>query len=242
MCLDYVRNSWKIYSKNYFNFIAGAAMSTIVTAIGFMIASFAMTGSFFDIFSDEMLPMTMQTTNIAIGVFIMAVTIVANIIIMAGIYGMAAESIRKKTSIDTMIRTIKSKGILVLATSVIVMFVAIASAIPMISIIVFFTESTSILEVVLLSVSLLFFLLVMSFFSLVYPSAIENKKVMDVLRSSAMTVKNSYIGAISLILFFGIISAILGAIPFVGVILTTFIISPCSYIAITMFYQKNKKK
>lgn len=242
MCFEYVKKSWKIYSNNPFPFVIGAALSTVVTIVGFMLASFVLTGSFLDIFMNDTSLLAMQFNNLATGFFVLAVTIVANIIIMSGLYGMAEESIRKKTSIETMIKTIKGKSITILAASIMVMMIAIASVIPMITVIIFANSTGSILEAALMIISVLFFLAILSLFSLVYPAVIENKKAIDALLSSVRTVKHSYLQTISLLLIFVILSLLLGWIPYAGSVLTTFIISPCSYIAFTMFYQKKKKK
>jgi len=241
MCLEYARKSWEVYIKNPMPFLWAIVLTGLIQASGSALTSLFIFGSPFAIFSESISSETIaEMPGLGFGVAFMILTVVIVLIMNTGIYGMAAESLKKKTSLATMARTINSKWAYAILANVIILMIAIIAAFPAIMVMLSPLEGTYL--VLAMALSGLFLLGIVILFALVYPALIESKSAVQAVKLSVYVVRRNYIQAVLLIAFFLLLSSIISIIPLIGQVIAVLVIMPCSSIALTYFYQKNKKK
>lgn len=160
------------------------------------------------------------------------------IFLNTGIYGMAAESLRGKTRVRTMLRVSKTMGLRGILTSVLVGIPFMLSLILMIGLGILLSITGLVIGGILL-------VMIMTFFSLIFPGiVVDDLGAIETINKSIVIVKNNYLKTLSLLLFYGIISVGLLLIPILGSILSlliiSFIILPMMSISLVFFYKRNK--
>jgi len=157
------------------------------------------------------------------------------VFLKTGLYGMAAESLRGKTKVDTMFKVARKRGIKGIITSILVgiiafflmmvLIVGLGIALPLVGSII----------------GLILFLLIMILFSLTFPGIIvDDLGVIETIETSFNIVKKNYFETFGLLLFYGIISVVIVWIPILGLLVIGFVIVPMVKISLVYFYKKNK--
>ncbi len=241
MCLEYARKSWEVYIKNPMPFLWAVVLTSLIQAAGSALTSMFIFGSPFAIFSESIGNETIaEMPGLGFGVAFMILTVATVLIMNIGIYGMAAESLKKKTSLATMAKTMNSKWAYSILANVIILLIAIIAAFP--AIMVMLSPLEGMYLVIAMAISGLFLLGIIVLFTLVYPALIESRSAVQAVKLSVSVVRRAYLQAVALIAFFLLISSIISIIPLIGQVIAVLVIMPCSSIALTYFYQKNKKR
>jgi len=248
MVWEYIRYGWKLYRENIMSFILAEALVSIIVGTIALIGIRTLYGSIgistimmlFDLEGfllriGTILPY-LADLGIALIFFLMAGLIW--IFLNVGIYGMAAESLRGKTKLRTMFRVSKTMGSRGILTSILVGILFVLLLILVITL-------GKIFSIIGLVVGTILFVMIMTFFSLIFPGiVVDDLGVIKTINKSIIIVKNNYLKALGLLLFYGIISVGLLLIPIFGSILSSliisFVISPMMSISLVVFYKRNK--
>jgi hypothetical protein len=154
---------------------------------------------------------------------------------LTGLFGMAAEALRGTTSVRTMLEVSREFGLNGVVTSVIICLVAL------ILMIVLMVGLGIIFSIPGLIVGTIVFLLIMVFFSLVFPGiVVDNLNPIEAIGKSFYVVEKNYSEVFALLFFYGGLSLILSLIPFIGQVICYFVILPLSCISLVLFYKRNK--
>lgn len=248
MVWEYIRYGWKLYRENIMSFIIAETLISIIVGIIALIGIRTLYGSIG--ISTIMMLSDLEGFLLRIGAILpyladLGITLIFFIIagliwifLNVGIYGMAAESLRGKTKVRTMLRVSKTMGSRGILTSMLVGVPFLLSLVIAFGFGILFSVSGLVIGAILL-------VMIMTFFSLIFPGiVVDNLGMIETINKSIVIVKNNYLRALGLFLFYGIISVGLLLIPTFGSILSllviSFVISPMMSISLVFFYKRNK--
>lgn len=244
MCFDCVKKSWNTYAKNAAPMAAGSFIILLFMAAAISLSFFLMFKNPQAMISEEYLDVEISET-IPIGVLLLLLSGLFAIALQAGIYGMAIESLSKKTSLETMAKVFRKTwkqavgSFIIIGASymaVLIMLVAFPAAA--------FPSSSIQYAAIIAGIAGIFLLSVL--FSLVYPLLASGKGALASISISVSMSKKAFVGIAAVMLFFSLISLtsreILSLIPaagaLIGMAFSTLVIMPWQSVAFSMIYKK----
>ena len=248
MVWEYIRYGCRLYRENIMSFILAEALISIIVGVITMIGIRTLYGTI-GISTIMMLPnlegfllrigaILPYLTDLVISLIFFIMAGLIWIFLNIGIYGMAAECLRGKTKVRTMFRVSKSMGL-----KGILIFVLVG--IPLILLLILVFGLGLLFSITGFVIGMILFVMMMTFFSLIFPGiVVDDLGVLKTINKSIVIVKNNYLKALGLLLFYGIISIILLLIPtygsILGLLIISFIISPMMSISLVVFYRRNQ--
>jgi hypothetical protein len=253
MFLEMLRKSWDSFIKNLTPLAAGSLIIMIFLAASLSLSISLMLKDPMALLSESYISAYAFNSPemVAAGIFVLLLTVLFSLVLQAGYYGMASESLSRKTGLKTMAKTMRTRWKTVIgAFSVIVIIYLAALFIGFTITGVFLVQASSnaaLLSVILVVVAA-FCLSV--FFSFVFPAIISGKNAIDSLKASFHTARSNYAGAVALVLFFAVLSfvlrSVLEIIPVAGQVLGTalvfLLIMPWETVAFSWFFKTLYKK
>jgi hypothetical protein len=240
MLLDNIKKSWPIYRKNFFAMTSASAIVFLVFAVT-MIAGMMMIFNLspYSLMTSAFNPETAELNDSSLlvpGIIVIAIGVIIMILFQGGLYGMAFESITKATHVKTFFATTKKKWLPILGVFALEGMAFGLLMIPSFIIIsvVPYTDIVSLCFVILIT-------LVSVLFSFIVPAIVDNKGIIESIKTSFSITTKKYTDVLVIVLFFGAISWILGMIPVLGTAISFLIIMPWNYTALCYFYKKNRK-
>jgi len=246
MVWEYIRYGWKVYRENIMSFILAEALILVIVGVIALIGIRTLYGSI-GISTLMLLPglellkigtILPYLADLGIALISFIISGLIWIFLNVGIYGMAAESLRGKTKVKTMFRVSKTMGLRGILTSILVGVLFMLLLILVVGLGILFSMTGLVIGMIL-------FVLIMTFFSLTFPGiVVDDLGVIETINKSIVIVKNNYLKALALLLFYVIISVglllirTLGSI--LGLLIINFIILPMMSISLVFFYKRNK--
>lgn len=244
MCFECLKKSWNAYLKNAAPMAAGSFIILL-----FMVAAVSL--SFFLMFNNPQAMLSEEYLDIEIseymplGALLLVLSGLFAIALQAGLYGMAIESISRKTSLETMAKVFRktwkqtTSAFIIIGASylaVLVMLVAFPAAA--------FASSSMQYAAIIAGIVAIFILSVL--FSLVYPLLASGKGALSSIKSSVSMAKKNFLGIAAVMIFFSLFSLasreILSLIPaagaLIGMAFSTLVIMPWQSVAFSMIYKK----
>ena len=252
MCRECLAKSWAAYSRSYVAMAIGSIAIMLFVAAMFGASLFLVFKNPAVILTDEYLSLELSPLLPA-GVGIVAFAILFGIVLQAGFYGMAMESLGKKTDLPTMIRTMKkvwkeSIGAFLLVGLIYIIIISFFVMVPIGIGAGSFGSQTALYSVLIAGILIVF--LISVFLTLVYPSLISGKGAVASIRDSVKVASSSYFKLLLLVAFFFVLSfasrELLGLIPAIGnilgVLISSAVIMPWQAVAFSAFYKKYASK
>lgn len=250
MVVEYIKKAWDTYKKNATSFIVAKIVAAVIVSVIALIGLGVMFSSaglleMFELYTEgniEQIGEIMQNplgplsaiVGLGGGLIFLLVAGVAAVFLKIGIFGMAAESLRGKTKVETMFKIAKQKGITALVASVLVGVVilillmimgGLSAALPLVGAIIG--------AIILIGIGILF--------SLVFPALVTDKiGALTSIQRSIKIARKNYFELLGLFIIYGIIILLISWIPIVGTLVTTLVIGPMLTISLVFFYRKKK--
>jgi len=245
MVMEYVRKSWEAYKDNWMSFIVAELMALIITGIialigvGIIISSIGIS-TLMELYTSEefvsrlvaLLPL-FGGLGLALIFFIVAGLVW--VYLKTGLYGMAEQSLRGKTRVETIFKVSSKLGFTGIITSIIVGIITFILAVILIGGFAIVVQATGAI------IGMIIFLLILLFFSLTFPGIVVDKLgAIKTIDRSFKIVKKHYFKIFGLLLFYGVIGIAIALIPIIGSLIVAFVISPMMWISLVAFYKRNK--
>ncbi len=266
MATEYVSRAWEIYKKNFPSFIGSELIAMIIPGILILLGVAIFLGSilpgldwnlltnttdenvlaqyFIDLFNIPEFQKDFVIGLIGFGSFFL-VSILISLYLIIGQYGMAYESLRKKTRIATMFKVSRKIGLRWIATSFLLFIFGVIVLIPVL-----------IISVFTLGLGFIAVLLFIPIITLIAPAmVVDNTSPIESIKKAFRMAKRNYLNLFALWLVYLVISlaisfmgGLLDFIPIVGglinlfsIMLATFVITPMIKISFVDFYSRNRK-
>ncbi len=245
MVMEYVRKSWEAYKKNWMSFVVAELVSLIITGIialigiSIIISSIGIS-TLMELYASEefvyrLVSLLPLFGGLGLALIFFIISGLVWLYLKTGLYGMAAQSLRGRTKVDTMFKVSKKLGLTGIFTSIIVGIIAILLLVVLVGGISLTFPGTGAI------IGMILFLLIMVFFSLTFPGIVVDRLgVVKTIDRSFNIVKKHYFKIFGLLLFYGVISIVIALIPIIGYLITVFVVSPMMWISLVAFYKRNK--
>lgn len=243
MVLEYIKRSWETYRKNTISFIIAELISLLITGtialvgIG-IIFNFIGISSLKDLYNLEFFIRKIASllsllAEIAIALVLLFIACLARIFLSAGLYGMAAESLRGKINVNMLFQYSKKYGFKGIVSSIMIGIITLIFIILAFILNIFFSWVGIIVGVIII------FLMIVTF-SLVFPGIIlDGLSSINAIKESFNISKKNYLDILGLSLFYAVISLVI-LIPFLGILIYCLVISPMMKISLVFFYIRKK--
>ncbi|MDI6826007.1 MAG: hypothetical protein QMD36_02295 [Candidatus Aenigmarchaeota archaeon] len=244
MVVECVRRSWETYRKNTISFIIAELISLVITGMIALVGVWIVfnsigISSLMDLYNLELLVRKIVSilpllTELAISLVFFFIAGVVRAFMNAGLYGMAAESLRGRIKVDMMFQSTKNFGFKGIISSMIVGIIAfVLFMILVIGLNVFFPLTGGMIGFVI------FFLIILTF-SLVYPGiVVDGLSSTKAIQESFSVSKKNYFEILGLLLFYALMSLV-ALIPLIGIFIFCFVIAPMMRISLVFFYKRKK--
>jgi len=244
MVLEYLLRAWKMYKNNAMSLVIAELLSLIISGI---IALIGISIIFNSIgianLTNLSNPELVVTKIIAIlpvlaelgfaSIFFIIAGLVW-VFLKMGIYGMASESLRGITKVETMLRVARKSGFKGIVSFIIIGIITFF--LFFILIIVF----NILLPIIGGIIGMVLFFLIIITFSLIFPGIIEDDfDPTRAIKESFSIAKKNYLELLGLSLLYVVISLVV-FIPFIGIVIYCFVISPMIKISLVFFYKRKK--
>lgn len=243
MVLEYLLKSWEFYRKNIISFVIAELISLVITGmialvgIGIIFSSIGIS-SLKDLYDLEFLIRKILSilpllTELTVALVFLFIAWIVRVFINVGLYGMAAESLRGKTGIETMFQFAKKYGFKGVISSIIIAIISLLIIILAVILNLFFSLAGGIIGLIIL------FLIIITF-SFVFPGIIlDDLSSTNTIKESFNVSKKNYLNMLSLLLIYAVLSLVI-LIPFLGIVIYCFVISPMMKISLVLFYNRKK--
>lgn len=250
---EYISRSWEIYKKNAVNFIVAEALTSLIVVIilflgvGFTFRSMGI--SLMNLLGPEIfsaglaewtktLP-TPSLGDLGVGIIFFITAILVSVALKTGIYGMAFESTKRRTKVETMFKVARKRGLTGAFAMILVAVIAAIMGGVLIG------GLGVLLPIAGMVVGVMLILLAMVLFSLVFPAIVVGRQgAVKAIKSSVRITKKNYLEIFSLLLLYVIASLAVTSIniglPMLGTLIQIFLIVPMMTISLTLFYLKRK--
>ena len=243
MVMEYVWRAWESYKKNWISFAVAellrflAVIIIILMGVGFILSSLGIS-SLLDLTSPELMSRTVSMlpllTGVSTALIFFIIAGLAYVILETGMYGMATESLRGKTRVETMFKVAKKKWLTGILTCVVV---GIAAFLLLSVLVLSFGITFPIVGSI---IGLIIFFLIMIFFVLIFPGiVIDNLGIIRTIEKSFNIVKKNYFKIFGLLLVY-IIVFLVAFIPILGGLIILFVVLPMIRISLVFFYKRKK--
>ncbi len=253
MIFEYITRAWEMYRKNTMSFIIAELLSFIITGIIALIGIWIIFGSIgianlVNLYDPELLisKITSMLRFLAELSFALIFFVIAGIVwvfFKTGIYGMAAESLRGNTKVETMFNVAKNIGLKGISTSMIIGVITFVLFMTLIiGLNIAFRTVGAIIGIIL------FFFITITF-SLALPGiVVDDLGSTQAIRESFNISKKSYFDILGLMSLYTVTSLIVLIIPsminiffsIISIFIYCFIISPMMKISLVFFYKRKK--
>jgi len=251
MVIEYVKKAWDTYKNNATSFIvakivsivivgiiAAIGIGTIFSSFGWMRMAEFSTEEQIAAYIEQIMQSPMAQFSILMGlggaIIFFLLAAIAGVLLKIGIYGMAAESLRGRTKVETMFKIARQKGLNAIAAAVImgiVFFIllmimeGLSIALPLVGTVIGF--------IILIAVAILFVLV---------PPAIviERTGMLNSIQKAVKIAKKNYFELLGLLIIYGIVTLLVAWIPIVGPLVILLVIGPMLSISLVFFYRKKK--
>ena len=241
-----IKEAWRAYRYNASSFLIAQflifVVSLLITLIGLGILLNSLgISSFLEILRNpELLPSRVASllptlTGIGIAILFFIASFLVGVYLSIGVYGMAFESLRGKTRVESMFKFAKLYGVTGLLSFII-------SGIVLFFLFVFLIGTLTFLRSYLgVIVGLILFFLISIFFSLIFPPIIvDNMNSLEAIGKSFSIVKENYLEILVILLIFFFVISLLSFLPILGFLLNWFLIFPLLQITLILFYKRKK--
>ncbi len=265
MVTEYVSKSWKIYKKNAGSFIASELivgiipLILIVLGVGIFLASILpminlemivnmeedlLMQYFTDLFKTPGFINSLLQGILGFGTFLL-IAILISTYLKIGQYGMAYESLKRRTKIKTMFKVSGKIGLRWIATVLILFVIGFIALIPIV-----------IIGVLTLGLGFVIILLVLPILSLIAPAmVVSDISPFESIKKAFRVAKKNYLNlfALWLIYYIGMIlisflGGTLSFVPGIGglinlstTLFVVFVVQPMVKISFVNFYKRNKR-
>jgi len=243
--MEYVRKSWEAYQENWMSFVVAELVTLIITGIialigiSIIISSIGIS-TLMELYASEefvsrLVSLLPLFGGLGLALIFFIISGLVWFYLKTGLYGMAAQSLRVRTKVDTMFKVSKKLGLTGIFTSIVVGIIAILLLVALVGGLSLAFPGTGPI------IGMISFLLIMVFFSLTFPGiVVDGLGVVKTIDRSFNIVKKHYFKIFGLLLFYGVVSIVITLIPIIGSLITAFVISPMMWISLVAFYKRNK--
>jgi uncharacterized membrane protein len=236
--------AWEMYRKNAISFVVAELLTLVITGIIALVGIVILFGSVgISNLMNLSNPELMITKIVSILSLLFELTIASIFFIIAGIvwaflqtgiYGMAAESLRGPTKVKTMFEVAKKNGFKGIVSSVIL------SVISFVLFMILIIGLNIAMPIIGGIIGMILFFFVSITFSIVLPGIVtDDLSSINAIKESFKTTKKNYLDTLGLLLLYSAISLVV-LIPFIGIIIYFFVISPMMKISLIFFYKRKK--
>lgn len=245
MVFEYVQRAWEAYKKNAMSFVVAQLVALIIVGIiagigiGIIFGSVGISSLMELTRPDVLLPRIVSVFSLLAGlgtaIVFFVIALLVCVFLTTGIYGMAAQSLRGKTRVETMFEVAKKRGITGVLNSIVVCIIALVLLIVLVA------GLGMALPISGFIIGMILFFLIMIFFSLTFPGIIvDGLGAIESIEKSFNIVKKNYFKIFGLLLFYIIVGIVVSFIPILGALISLFVITPMLYISLVFFYKRNK--
>jgi MFS family permease len=255
MTIEYVERAWESYKKNFWQFVIALILQAFIVSIPFLIGvlpwiviffSRGMNAGFVNLLLSNLGVLSFSVVMFIVGILLSSV-------LGGGFTRMAYESLRGRTSYETMFKTAREKfwtilgadlivllTLLVIVTTLLVPIIALGSlyALSQTSFFyVFIIFSIVALGVIILVSVGIFFIFVNQ------AVVIDNFKALDAIKKSFKIADKNFLSIFFLFLIFFLInSGLENVLSIAGSLIVFFVIAPIALISYTALYSDRRKK
>jgi hypothetical protein len=244
MVFEYVIRSWEMYRENTISFIIAELLSLIITGIIVLIGIWIIFGSIgIANLMNLSNPELVITKIVSIFSFLAKLSVASMFFIIAGIvwvflktglYGMASESLRGLTKVETMFSVSKKSGFKGVISSIIL------GVITFILFMILIIGLNITLPIIGAIIGMILFFFIVITFSLVLPGiVVDDLSPIQAIKESFNITKKNYLEILGLLLLYVVISLV-AIMSLIGIPIYFFIISPMMKISLVFFYKRKK--
>jgi hypothetical protein len=255
MTIEYVERAWESYKKNFWQFVTALILQAFIVSIPFLIGVLPWIVIFFSTGMNtgiaNLLLSNLGVLSFSVVMFIVGVLLSA--VLGGGFTRMAYDSLRGRTSYETMLKTAREKFWTILGADLIVLLtlsvIVAALFVPIIALgslsalsqasffYVFIIFSIATLGVIILVIVGIFLIFVNQ------AVVIDNLKALDAIKKSFEIANKNFLSVFFLFLIFFLInSGLENVLSIAGSLIVFFVTTPIALISYTALYSDRRKK
>ena len=238
MIKNHIKKAWKAYRKNWKEYAKAILLALLLTIFLNIIFQTNITLTNLREEIKAALSAKDYAKLSSLGVLTFSLILIAIIvsIVVTSIIKMSEKSLKGKTSLKHLFETVKKKWLDIIGLRMVFIFIFAVSLG-----IIFLGLATANALLSLLAIPALIAFLIMAYLS-EYALIIDDLHPLTAIKRSFKVTKGNVLKLIFLILFVGILGAILQLIPLIGKILDIFVILPFTMITFSSFYKSIRKR